>query len=264
MDPKKIAQLVTTGKVYDLGMEYYVGMPHHPNHPPFAFSLTKLHGEMVYDGGVSASNCLFATGGHTGTHFDALGHISLKGRVHGVGEIGPWQAYQGLKKGGIHEAAPVVTRGVLLDIAGLEGKASLGSDYRIGKTVLQEAAKRQGSTIEEGDAVLIRTGWIKYFNEPTKYISHHEGCPGLIEEGARWLVSQGVRYVGADTVALEKTPTVNLPVHVILLVENGIHIIEAMNLEQIAEESVYQFLFFASPLKIKGGTASPVRPVALA
>lgn len=264
MDPKKIAQLVTTGKAYDLGMEYYVGMPHHPNHPPFAFSLTKLHGEMVYDGGVSACNCLFTTGGHTGTHFDALGHISLEGQVHGVGKIGPWQEYQGLKKGGIHEVAPVVTRGVLLDIAGLEGKATLDSDYRIGKMVLQEAAKRQKSPIEEGDAVLIRTGWIKYFNEPTRYIAHHGGCPGLIEEGAQWLVSQGVRYVGADTVALEKTPTPNLPVHVILLVENGIHIIEAMNLEQLSEERVYEFLFFASPLKIRGGSASPVRPVALA
>jgi len=264
MDPKKIAQLVTTGKVYDLGMEYYVGMPHHPNHPPFAFSLTKLHGEMVYEGGVSACNCLFTTGGHTGTHFDALGHISLKGEVHGVGDISPWQAYEGLKRGGIHEVAPVVTRGVLLDIAGLEGKSCLDPDYRIGIKTLQEAVKRQEISIEKGDALLIRTGWIKYFQEPVKYNGHHEGCPGLVEEGAEWLVSKGVRYVGADTVALEKTPTPNLPVHVILLVRNGIHIIEAMNLEQIAQERVYEFLFFASPLKIRGGSASPVRPVAMA
>ena len=264
MDPKKIAQLVTNGKVYDLGMEYYVGMPHHPNHPPFAFSLTKLHGEMIYEGGVSACNCLFTTGGHTGTHFDALGHISLKGEVHGVGDISPWQEYEGLKRGGIHEVAPVVTRGVLLDIAGLEGKSCLDPDYKVGAKALQEAAKRQEISIEKGDALLIRTGWIKYFQEPTKYNGHHGGCPGLVEEGAEWLVSEGVRYVGADTVALEKTPTPNLPVHVVLLVRNGIHIIEAMNLEQIAQEGVYQFLFFASPLKIRGGSASPVRPIAMA
>lgn len=69
--------------------------------------------------------------------------------------------------------------------------------------------------------------------------------------------------MGADTVALEKTPTPNLPVHVILLVKNGIHIIEAMNLEPIAEDRVYEFLFMASPLKIRGGSASPVRPIAL-
>jgi len=62
MNPNKIKALINSGKVYDLGMEYYVGMPHHPNHPPFAFSLTKKHGDVVYEGGVSASNCLFTTG----------------------------------------------------------------------------------------------------------------------------------------------------------------------------------------------------------
>lgn len=77
-------------------------------------------------------------------------------------------------------------------------------------------------------------------------------------------MARGARYVGADTIALEKTPSTNLPVHVILLVNNGIHIIEAMNLEEIAEDKVYGFLFMVSPLKIRGGTASPVRPIALA
>ncbi|OPX38066.1 MAG: hypothetical protein B1H11_05060 [Desulfobacteraceae bacterium 4484_190.1] len=263
MNLKDIGSLIREGKIYDLGMDYYVGMPHHPNHPPFAFSLTKIHGEVLYEGGVSACNCMFTTGGHTGTHIDALGHIALKGEVYGVGDIGPWQNYEGLKRGGIDEADPVVTRGVLLDIAQLEGKDCLECNYEIGSRSLQEAVKRQGCSIQLGDAVLIRTGWIKYFDDPQKYISHHDGCPGLVEDGAEWLVSQGVRYVGADTVALEKTPTLNLPVHVILLVKNGIHIIEVMNLEPIAKDRVYEFLFMASPLKIRGGSASPVRPIAL-
>ena len=78
-----------------------------------------------------------------------------------------------------------------------------------------------------------------------------------------WLVDKGIKYVGADTLALEKTTTQHLPAHVILLVQNGIHIIEAMYLEQLAEEKIYEFVFFASPLKIRGGSASPLRPVAL-
>ncbi len=263
MDPERMRRLIRNGKVYDLGMEYYVGMPHHPNHPPFAFSMIKLHGEIVYEGGVSSSNCLFTTGGHTGTHFDALGHFSLNGRVHGVGDIKPWQDYTGLRQGGIDQVPPVVTRGVLLDIAGLEGARCLESEYRIDAQVLKRAAQRQGSNIEPGDAVLIRTGWIKHFHDPVKYVSHHEGCPGLVEDGALWLVEQGISNVGADTVALEKTPTANLPVHVILLVQNGIHIMEVMNLEDLASDEAYEFLFMVSPLKIKGGTASPVRPVAV-
>lgn len=264
MEAEKIRQLIISGRVYDLGMEYYVGMPHHPNHPPFAFSLTKLHGEVIYGDGVSASNCLFTTGGHTGTHFDALGHIARNGQVHGVGDIAPWQSYEGLKKAGIHEVTPVVARGVLLDIVGIEGKQCLASSYRIDAKALEEATIRQGIQIEKGDAVLIRTGWIRYFHKPVKYTSHHDGCPGLVEEGAEWLVARGAKYIGADTIALEKTPSTNLPVHVILLVNNGIHIIEAMNLEEIAGDKVYEFLFMVSPLKIRGGTASPVRPIALA
>ncbi|MBW1715280.1 MAG: cyclase family protein [Deltaproteobacteria bacterium] len=263
MDLKKLGSLIQQGKIYDLGMEYYMGMPHHPNHPPFAFSLTKLHGEVLYEGGVSACNCLFTTGGHTGTHIDALGHIALKGEVYSVGDITPWQDYDGLKKAGIHEVAPVVTRGVLLDIAALEGKDCLESNYEIGSDILEEAMIKQGCSIEPGDAVLIRTGWIKYFNHPVKYTSHNDGCPGVVEEGADWLVEQGIRYVGSDTIAFEKTPTTNLPVHVILLVKNGIHIIEAMNLDKIAAEKAYEFLFVAIPLKIRGGTASPVRPIAI-
>jgi kynurenine formamidase len=55
-----------------------------------------------------------------------------------------------------------------------------------------------------------------------------------------------------------------LPVHVILLVQNGIHIIEVLNLEKLADDRIHEFLFVVSPLKIRGGTASPVRPIALA
>ncbi|MFH1243725.1 MAG: cyclase family protein [Pseudomonadota bacterium] len=264
MDPEEIGSLIKKGTVYDLGMDYFVGMPHHPNHPPFAFSLTKVHGDMVYDRGVSAANCLFTTGGHTGTHFDAHGHISKNGQVHGVGSIEPFQGYTGLKKAGIDQVSPVVTRGILLDIAGMVETSCLGHDFCIGALELEKAASRQGTEIKKGDAVLIRTGWIQYYYDSRKYVSHEEGCPGLVEDGAAWLVERGAAYVGSDTIALEKTPTTHLPVHVILLVKNGIHIIEVMNLEAIAADRIYEFLFVVSPLKIRGGTASPVRPIALA
>ncbi len=264
MDPGKFKGLIKEGRVYDLGMEYFVGMPHHPNHPPFAFALTKLHGEVVYPGGVSACNCLFTTGGHTGTHIDALGHISLNGRVFGVGEIGPFQDYYGLKKGGIETVSPIVARGILLDIAGFEGKECLDEGFEIDARVLSEAEKEQGVVIGEGDCALIRTGWIRHFGDPRAYVSHERGCPGLVEDGARWLASKKVSCVGSDTLALEKTPTAHLPVHVILLVENGIHIMEVLNLEELARDKVWEFLLIVSPLKIRGGTASPVRPVAIA
>ena len=260
---QNIHQLARTCRVFDMGMDYYVGMPHHPNHPPFAFSLTKVHGDMVYEAKVSAANCLFTTGGHTGTHMDALGHIAVDGHVQGVGDISEWQSYQGLQKAGIDQVAPVVTRGVLLDIAGLHGTDCLTPEHGIDSEDLQAACNKQDVAIQPGDAVLIRTGWIKHYAEARAYVSHHKGCPGLVESGARWLVAQGAAHVGGDTLALEKTPSASLPVHQILLVQNGIHILEVLNLNDLALENVYEFLFVTSPLKIRGGTASPVRPIAV-
>jgi kynurenine formamidase len=264
MNPEIIKRLINSGTVYDLGMEYYVGMPHHPNHPPFAFSLSKVHGDLMYEGGVSAANCVFTTGGHTGTHFDAHGHVTLNGKAYGIGDIEPWQDYTGLRKGGIEQVSPVVTRGVLLDVAAVEGVSCLGSDYRIGAEVLTRAESQQETPVERGDAVLVRTGWIQHYDEPRKYVSHHDGCPGLITDAGEWLVEKGAAYVGADTVALEKTPTTNLPVHVDLLVQNGIHIMEVLNLEELSAQQTYEFLFVALPLKIRGGTGSPIRPIAIA
>jgi kynurenine formamidase len=264
MDPKLISGLVKSGKVYDLGMDYFVGMPHHPNHPPFMFSLTKVHGDMVYPEGVSAANCMFATGGHTGTHMDAHGHIAIDNQVYGVGDIGPWQAYQGLQKGGIDQVAPVVCRGVLLDIAGLHGVDCLEPGHAVGKDDVTSACDSQGVELHTGDAVLIRTGWIRHYYDARAYIGHHGGCPGLVPEGAELLVAAGAAYVGGDTVALEKTPSASLPVHQLLLVKNGIHIFEVLNLEELAADGVSEFLFMASPLKIRGGTGSPVRPISIA
>ena len=88
--------------------------------------------------------------------------------------------------------------------------------------------------------------------------------PGRGLEGAQWLSAHGVYAAGSDTVAFEKVPDAAMPVHVHLLVESGIHIIECLNLEELAASGVHEFLFVALPLKIEGATASPIRPIALA
>jgi kynurenine formamidase len=110
--------------------------------------------------------------------------------------------------------------------------------------------------------VLLRTGWAKYFSDPAKFIDEVRG-PGPGVAGARWLSERRVFAAGSDTVAFEKVPDPGMPVHVHLLVESGIHIIECLNLEELAAAGVSEFLFVALPLKIRGATGSPVRPVAI-
>ncbi len=118
------------------------------------------------------------------------------------------------------------------------------------------------------DTIVLLTGWARFWNDASRYITGGKGTqaagPGPEIEGARWLSKHGVFAVGSDTVAFEKVPAPTMPVHVHLLVESGIHIIEALNLEELSRDRIYEFVLVATPLKIRGGTGSPIRPLALA
>lgn len=260
---ENLAGLAGAAKVYDLAQPYFVGMPHHPAHPPFLFSLVKQHGEYVGPTGNSSASDAIAMGSHVGTHIDALCHFSRGGKLHEGQEAATVQSYTGgLRKFSIDTIPPILRRGVLLDIAGLEETAALAQDFEITPEQLDAAVQRQAVEVRVGDVVLLRTGWAAYFDDPAKFISEVRGPgPGIL--GARWLSARGIYAAGSDTVAFEKVPDPSMPVHVHLLVESGIHIIECLNLEELAAAKVYEFLFVALPLKIRGATASPIRPVAL-
>jgi kynurenine formamidase len=246
--------------VYDLAQTYFVGMPHFPTHPPFLYSLTREHGENIGPQGHSSSADAMAMGSHCGTHIDALCHFSLRGKLYGEQPV--VQSYAGGQgRYPVDTIPPILRRGVLLDIARPEGVAALPVDFEVKPAHLDAAS--QGIEIRAGDVVLLRTGWAAYWSEPARYLAQGRG-PGPSIEGARWLSSRGVFAVGSDTVAFEKIPTDTMPVHVHLLVEKGIHIIECLNLEELAAARVSTFLFVAAPLKVRGATGAPVRPLALA
>ena len=251
--------LLSRAKVYDLAQPYFTGMPHHPSHPPFLFSLVKQHGEYVGPTGNSSASDAVALGTHVGTHIDALCHFSCGGRLHDGVPAAQVQSYgSGLGQFSIDTVPPILRRGVLLDIARTHG--TLPADFEILPAHLEEAARVE---IRPGDVVLVRTGWAAHFHDPAKFISEVRG-PGPGLEGAQWLSRRGVFAAGSDTVAFEKVPDPSMPVHVHLLVESGIHIIECLNLEELSAAAVQEFLFVALPLKIRGATGSPVRPVAIA
>ncbi len=255
--------LARGARVYDLAQPYYVGMPHHPAHPPFLFGLLKKHGDYVGPGGVSSAAESIALGGHVGTHIDALCHFSCGGALHNGSRAVDVQSYaSGFRELSIDTVAPIVRRGVLLDIADWQGVDALPVDFAVTPEHLDEACRAQGVAVERGDVVLLRTGWAQFWNDATRYISEVRG-PGPEAAGARWLSERGAFAGGSDTIAFEKVPNPAMPVHVHLLVESGIHIIEALNLEDLARDRVYEFLFVAAPLKLRGGTGAPIRPLAL-
>ena len=253
-----LLEAIGGARVYDLAQPYFTGMPHYPTHPPFLFGLTKLHGDAIGPAANSSAADAIALGSHVGTHIDALSHFSCGGKLHGGVDVAAMQSYGGgLKAHSVDTIAPILRRGVLLDLA---ADGPLAPDREVTPEMLEQARKCE---IRAGDVVLLRTGWGQFFEDARKFVNDARG-PGPGLAAARWLSSHRVFAAGADTVAFEKVPDRNMPVHVHLLVESGIHIIECLNLEQLAAEQVHEFVFIAAPLKIRGATGAPIRPLALA
>jgi kynurenine formamidase len=269
----QLLELIQRHKLYDLAHSYFPGMPHFPTHPPFVFGLTRKHGDMMLEGGVSSSADSIALGTHVGTHIDALCHFSCDGRLHGGIEAKQVQSDStGFGELGVETIAPILRRGVLLDIAAELGMDALPTDFAIAPEHLDAALKTAKTTIQPGDVVLLRTGWARYFDDFAQFVTggrgndarHGAAGPGPEVDAARWLSGRGVFAAGSDTIAFEKVPAGSMPVHVHLLVEKGIHIIEALNLEDLSRDGVHEFVLIAAPLKVRGGTGSPIRPLALA
>jgi kynurenine formamidase len=259
---------LATARVFDLAQPYFTGMPHFPTHPPYLYSLNKRHGDFVTKTGASSAAETITLGGHVGTHIDALCHFSCGGLLYGGIEAEPVQSYaKGISKLSVDTIKPIVRRGVLLDVAGHFRLESLPEEFAITPEQLDEIVAHQNVEVRKGDVVLLRTGWAKYWRDQRHYITGGNGVhvagPGPEEPAARWLSARKVFAAGSDTVAFERVPDPNMPVHVHLLVESGIHILECLNLEELAAERVYEFLFVAAPLKIEGGTGSPIRPIGL-
>lgn len=242
----------------DLGQPYFVGMPHFPVHPPFLYGLTKLHGEIVLPEGGSSAVEVITMGGHTGTHIDALNHFSCAGKFYDGQNVLPVQSYgDGVRHLSVDTIAPIARRAVLFDIAGLMNVDALDADF----VITPEHLEQCGLTVQPGDVALVRTGWGKLFRDPVKYASAMK-MPGVELAGAKWLSGRKPFAVGSDTLAFERLPSPNMAVHVHLLVQSGIHIIENLNLEELAQTKTLEFFFVGAPLKIEGGTGAPIRPLA--
>ena len=267
MSTDALLAAVTAGvRIVELGHPFFTGMPCSPNHPGFRMTLIRRHGDMVRPDGGSAANEIIVTGGHVGTHVDALSHVSHQGLMHGGIDAAASQVGGVFSDHGAEHTPALLTRGVLLDVAATHGVDVLPAGYGVTARDLTDALHRTGTTLRSGDVALVRTGWARRFGDTTDYLNHGGGVPGVTPDGAGWLAEAGVRATGADTTAYEQIqPGAGhsvLPVHRVLLVESGIYIIEHLDLEAASEQNLTEFTFVMAPLRIVGGTGSPVRPFA--
>jgi kynurenine formamidase len=262
-----LAAVVQGVRTIELGQPLFTGMPCSPNHPGFRMALTRRHGDMRRPDGGSASSEVIITGGHVGTHIDALAHVSHDGKLHGGVDAAAAQAGGAFTELGVEQIPPLVARAVLLDVAATHGVDILEPGYGITRQDLIDAAERAGVLPGPGDIALVRTGWARNFPDAETYLGQTGGVPGVTEEAAEWLTAQDIVATGADTTAYEQIPPGDghrvLPVHRHLLVEHGVYIMEHLNLEEVAARGLTEFVMVVAPLRIVGGTGSPIRPIAV-
>jgi kynurenine formamidase len=259
-----LADALCAARAYDLEQPRYAGAPSFPVHEPgLVISLHRRHERGLGERRTGASAVLFMTE-HSGTHIDALCHQAEDMRLHGGVEVDARvQTYTGFTQLGVDTIPPLVARGVLLDVAGALGVERLPDGHSVSLEELQRAA--EGVDLRPGDAVLVRLGSGALWADRPVY----EAAGGIGGPASAWLAEQRPLLVGADNLAWDvpdvRDPDVGstLPGHVLLLVRAGIYIIESLYLEELARDGVREFAFVCLPLKVRGGTGSPVRPIAL-
>lgn len=251
---------------YELSQPFTSDMPQLPGLPRFNLSLLRRHGDTMRDAGYSSAHDLLITIGHSGTHLDAIGHVSVHGRLHGDLDADEVQTGpSGLHQLGIETVAPIIRRGVLADVAGHLGVPAVEPGFGIGGDLLKECLAADGVELQEGDVCLVRTGWGAFWDDAERYVSSTAGLPGVNGDGAAWLAGQHIFASGADCLMYEAFPLGSsaLPAHAKLIADAGIHLIENMNLESIAAAKLRTFVFIALPLRLVGATASQIRAIAI-
>jgi kynurenine formamidase len=269
---RAILEHLDGGHVFDLNVEYFIGMPSWvaAGDPPYGIWMTHTPQGSVNDNlsGVGSevhekySYCgdsihLYT---HCGTHIDTLNHLGFYGKFWNG-----WTADEHLgsriwNKGGLDKFPPVIARGVLLDVAGAHGVDSLPDSYAVTPKDLQDAAARQSVELRKKDVVLVRTGRMRAWPDFHGYL---DGSPGISLASAKWLCEEaGAMCIAGDTIGLEVLPSeeanVFLPVHCYMFATAGAQIIEVVDMEEIAAEKQYEFAFLGFPMKLRGATGAPM------
>ena len=257
-------QLVKTGQIVELGRVLEGTMP------VFGTRRFDLHTKRtVVNPGRnhrgSNEELVVSEIGQVGTQFDAFPHQMIGNSFYNCVPIDGNESRNGFAKLGVEGVGSLIARGVLIDVAALKGVPVLPDNYEITPQDLQQALAKQKLALKAGDAILIHTGWGTLWNvDNARYV---KTCPGIGVAAAEWLAKQDPLLVGSDNWPVEvgpnPDPDLSLPVHQIMLVVNGIHILENMKLDVLAAEHVQEFAFVVQPLKIKGGTGSTVAPIAI-
>lgn len=272
----RIMAEIEASRVYDLAVEYFVGMPswQAAGDPHYQFWMTHTPRGAVVDNAlnmghdvnqhVSYSGSAFSMYSHTGTHIDMFSHFGLDGKIYNHFLADQHLGDKGWQRSGAETVPPIIARGVLLDLPKAKNMSMLPDNYRITPDDIEAALALQKVKLHPGDVVLIRTGRMQNFNDAQAYMND---SPGLGMAAAIYLAEQAqAMIIGADNLSFEAFPSEvsgnYVPVHTYLLTQMGVPILELVDLESLSQAEVYEFAFVAASIKLRGADAAPMRPIA--
>src|SRR5215831_8518096 len=260
----RAAKLIKTGETIELGHVLAADMPLNPTRQ---FSVHTKRTFMNKPSNRRGSNEELLTSeiGQVGTQFDGFAHQTIEDKVYNCYKLDDIATRTGFTKVGVEKVGTLMTRGVLIDVAALKGVDMLGETYEVTVADLEQALQKQNQKLQPGDAVIIHTGWGKLWGKDNA--RYMKSSPGIGVKAAEWLAKQDPMLVGGDTAPVEVSPNpdpeISLPVHQIMLVVNGVHLLENLKLDELAGKRMYEFAFVMQPLKLQGFTGSTVAPTAI-
>jgi len=260
----RATRLIRSGEVIELGQVLSAGMPISSTRR-FDMHVKRTFMNPQSNRRGSNEEVVLSEIGQVGTQFDGFAHQTIENSLYNCFKLDDIATRTGFTKLGIENVGALITRGVLIDVAGLKGVDILPDTYEITVQDLQQALQRQSLSLQPGDAVIIHTGWGRLWARDNARFM--KGCPGIGVAAAEWLVRQDPMLVGSDNFPVEVSPNpdpqISAPVHQIMLVVNGIHLLENLKLDELASKRMYEFAFMMQPLKLKGATGSTVAPIAV-
>ncbi len=265
-----LVSALKSAKVVELNFVWDSRSPLLSFNPPFAASLSNTHKQTK--GWIPelsfASDMMFFSGQHGAPTIDAIGHIGHSGKLFGGLDGEQSEMPSGLTALGIeiYPKEKFINRAVLLDVAKFKNVEALAPGEEITAADLEATAQAQKVEVRAGDSVLIRTGYGKFFGDKAKYMGLRPG-PG--ESAAKWLAEKKIFLSGADQLTYEVYPEKGsvFPCHRILIADNGIYLVENMNLEELSQTLAarkdYAFTLVLNPLRLRGMTGSPLNAFAI-
>ena len=269
------AGLVREGRVYDLAHVLHAGIPTFPGRTFRQYLTTNYHeinrrSERAGPEGLGRNSVnwiveqVMATQ-QMGTHIDGLNHLQRGDRTYNGFALGEIVEDHGTNRLGIDTLPQVVTRGLLVDVAGARGGEHLEQGEVVTVADAEAALDGAGLEVRPGDAVFFHTGWGGLWGTDNERYAAGEPGPGMAL--GEWLADQRIALTGCDTWSFgpypPEDPDEPFVVPQTLNVRYGVVVAENLRLEEVAREGVHEFMLVIAHAKLRGATGAWVAPLAI-